>query len=120
MNRAQVEAMHRRLALGFSLAVDDQQSLFNQLIQLAQSGQADAALFACLDPLLPSQPCAECGGTGEWGEDYDWGLLYPLRCPVCQGTGKVPERAAPPRANSPLDALFQQPLNLDDASPGSF
>lgn len=53
-------------------------------------------------PQKPGEPCENCGGDGDIGD----GTIV-KKCPVCEGTGKIPFPKAPPVVSPdlPKDAL---------------
>jgi hypothetical protein len=93
MDANELRHIYNSLSFGYQATVQDQRWMWNSLVKLCfddclESPEIHAALRE-LGELPEMFKCKSCGGTGQWGEDYDWGLMHPLSCLACSGTGEV-------------------------------
>lgn len=81
-----------RLDFGYQLTTDEQRWLWNCCVRFSQGDDPEEAVaFRSCGELPDLKRCNECNGTGNWGEDYEWGLMSPLMCLKCAGTGRIHE-----------------------------
>ena len=88
MQSQQLESMRSRLEYGYQLTTDEQRWLWNTCVALT-TGEftASAGILQDLGGVSAVYKCAECNGTGTWGESLEWSLTHPLSCLACAGTG---------------------------------